>query len=386
MKKIILLLGVESYHNRTKKLIAQHHPHLTPFSCAGSFKQIIKSIPKNSKVVAAINRGEEYIETHSRLVDHYQIPGPSFSAVKHFRDKSAMHQLMVDRDLTQYRPQTKITTLQQLEADLESVQYPVVIKPFQGAKSRGIYQLHSAKDLNPQIIQQLKDHFSSEPSLKNKTQRKILIEEFVSGQQLTATAYVDQGGELHTLGFVDVLDGFDIGQNHHQLVYRTTPSHYSSQVKNKVKIILQKLVNISKLRSTFIHPDFIVDRNQIKLIELNVRLGGLRYELSKYAYEVNLDHYVLQLALDQTPTNEIKQNFSCTGSDFWSKKSGLVKELSLPQNKNLVQSKKYFKVGDKYQAPPEGNQQLIRYYVQSKNNDSLKIAKKIQQKTHIIIT
>ena len=234
-------------------------------------------------------------------------------------------------------------------------------------------------------MQQLKDHFSSEPSLKNKTQRKILIEEFVTGQQLTVTAYVDQSGELHTLGFVDVLDGFDVGQNHQQLVYRTTPSHCAPSVNNQANHILQRLVNISKLRSTFIHPDFIVNHHQIKLIELNVRLGGLRYELSKYAYGVNLDHFVLQLALNQTPANQVQQNFSCTGSDVWSKKSGLVKKLSLPPNKDLVQSKTYFKLGDKYQAPPKGNQQLIRYYVQSKDSDSLEIAKKIQQEAQVKI-
>ena len=388
--KNIILLGVDSYKQRMARNIKFYYPHLTSVdfkpSPQDTFEQTVKEI-EALKPIAILNRGEEFIVLHSQLIDHFQLPGPSFSAVKLFRDKAALHQLMVDHRLEKHRPKTNTVSLEKLENEIKSAQFPLVIKPYQGAKGRGVYILKSATEFNQQIIQELKSHFASEPSLKDKTEQKVLIEEFIEGQQLTCTSYLDHRNKLHTLGFMDVLDGYDVDQNHRQLVYRTTPSKYPQQVKQQVIEILQQLADISQLQSTFIHPDFIVTPgNQVKLIELNVRMGGLRYEIVKHASGINLNVYALQLALGKTPDDKIIKDNSCTGADIWSLESGIIRKIVLPHHSRLVNSTILFEPGDRYLAPPQGNKHLVRFFVSSENNDSLKIAQKILNETKIEIT
>ncbi|MBU2543177.1 ATP-grasp domain-containing protein [Patescibacteria group bacterium] len=387
MKKIILLLGLPGYVEQTQKYINLLYPQYQCIYLKNkvTFKQITKKY-QNNNPIAIINRGEEFIELHSQLIDYFQLPGPSFSAVRYCRDKATLHQLMIDSGLEKYRPKTKVINLEKLTEEIKIAQFPLVIKPYQGGKGRGVYILKFNADFGSHIIEELGAHFANEPSLKNKTEQKILLEEFIEGQQLTCTSYIDHKGKLHVLGFVDVLDGYDVDQNHRQLVYRTTPSKYPDQIKNQVTNILQQLIDILQLKSTFIHPDFIITPDsQIKLIELNVRMGGLRYEMVKHASGIYLNLYALQLALGKIPNDQIIKNDSCTGVDIWSPKTGIVKKIVLPHNPHLVNSEIYFNPGDKYIAPPRGNKHLARFFVSSKNIDSLKIAQKILQETEIDI-
>jgi biotin carboxylase len=386
--KTIVLIGVDSYKQRMMRSIKRHYPHFNSRSFKPSHKDTFEQTThkiKKLNPVAIINRGEEFIELHSQLIDYFKLPGPPHSAVKLFRDKVSFHKMMVENNLSHYRPQTTFATLKNIAEKLQQANFPVVIKPYQGAKSRGVSVLSSADDLTGQMIKTLQDHFDNEPSLQDKSEQKMLIEEFIVGQQVTSTSYVDHNGKVHTLGFVDVLDGRDFGATHQQLVSRTTPSYYSYDIKNQIMNLLQKLVDISGLRSTFIHPDFIVSPDEkIKLIEVNSRVGGLRYEISKYALGIDLDFLALQLGLEEIPNDKPKNHLSCTGVDIWPEQAGTVRKIKIAEDPHIVKSTTYFKNGDQYLAPPLGNKQLARLYIRS-SADSFTIAKKILRKTKVAI-
>lgn len=383
--KRILLLGEEKRLQGIQRSISKLYKEYSfKYLKQPTFKSVTQKYSP-TQVAGLINRGEEYIELHSRLVDHYQLPGPSHTAVKHFRDKALMHRLMVEHDLAKYRPQTQACALEELPEKLKNSNFPVVIKPYQGAKSRGVFVLQSLRDYTPEIKEILKNHFSHEASLKNKSAQKILIEEFIVGKQVTSTAYLDHFGKLHSIHLANVFDGRDFGANHQQLITRTTPARTSRKIKKEIEDILQKLADISGLKSTFLHPDFIVTLDKkVKLIELNVRLGGLRLELNKYAFGLDLDKISLKLALGETPNPKPLFEKSCTGVDLWSEQSGKVQKLILPQSKYIVQQSSNFQPGDQYLAPPEGNKHLARFFVQT-NKNSFSMAKKLIQRAKIEI-
>ena len=61
-----------------------------------------------------------------------------------------------------------------------------------------------------------------------------------------------------------------------------------------------------------------------------------------------------------------------------------MEKLTLPHSSRIIGSEFSLSLGDKYVAPPQGNQHLVRFYVSSKNN-SLEIAQKILGETKISI-
>ena len=338
------------------------------------------------KPVAVYNRSDTYIQLHGQLVDRFGVPGPSEKSVNFFRLKNSLHKLMIGHDMGEYRPKTEIRHFFRVgKKFLQKLSYPVVVKPMIGAKSRGVFFLQKPQDYF-QIQSLLTRHFDQENSVAlANLDDLVLFEEFISGKQVSVTAYVDAKGKLSSISSVDVVTAHDLGLAHMQLIYRTTPSKYPEYTRQKMEFVLQKLVNLTGLRSTFIHPEFIVTRKKIYLIELNCRIAGFRYEMTKYAFELDINKMAIQLVMGEEVDNQPIRVRSCTACEIWAEKSGRIEQFALSRSKYIVDSSQRLNAGDIYQTPPLGNIPLGRFFVVSDSDDSLKISKKLRRQVKVRI-
>lgn len=231
----------------------------------------------------------------------------------------------------------------------------------------------------------LKNHFESERSIRfGRVAQEVLIEQYLDGKMIVPVCYVDHEGNLVILAFNDIVRGVDVNQPHMQLLYRQIPSHFSEYYHQQVHFLLQKLITLTGLRSTFLDPELMIYKDKLYVIEINVRGGGFRYETLKHAFGVNMDVMALNLALGKRPHFEPQFVKSCTACEVWEARSGKLLDFSLPKSKNIVESEVLFEPGETYEAPPTGNTPLARYYVVSQADQSLKIAKAIRNKTTIV--
>lgn len=352
------------------------------FKPGQEFKTVLEKL-EGRKVAAVINRGDTLETLHGKLVDHYQVPGPSYSSIIAFKDKAKMHQLMLDSDLDFYRPKTIVADLTEIEKALEKVQFPVVIKPFAGAKSRGVFKLNKKSEAK-EAIKLLTKHFNKESSLvvKNSSDKKVLIEEYIDGKQLTCTCYVDDKSKLHVLTFVDVLTAKDLGKNHMQLIYRSCPSRFNEAIFNKVTFILQRLIKLTNLKSTCIHPEFFVVGKRVILIEVNVRIGGFREDLLKLSTGLELGEIGINLALGKKVSDDFEMVGSACACEVWEEKSGIIESINFPKNKYLKNQKIKVSNGEKYLEPPYGNIPIASFFVSNEDN-ALGMAKKIRKNIKI---
>src|SRR5690606_29130931 len=127
----------------------------------------------------------------------------------------------------------------------------------------------------------------------------------------------DKKGKLVKLGDCSVYSGRNLGEEHQQLVYRIMPSRQPQQTLRKIHQILQQLVTASGLRSTFLHPEFILDHDGLKLMEINVRIGGFRAEMMKYTAHIDLTELAVDLALGKKLPTSIDYHQSCTAVEIW---------------------------------------------------------------------
>lgn len=144
-------------------------------------------------------------------------------------------------------------------------------------------------------------------------------------------------------------------------------------------------MTVSDLKSTFIFPEFFITKdNRIILIELNVRLGGFRSELYKYAYGLDLRLMAIKLALGQSIDLNKSKAKSSTAVEVWSNQSGTIKKLIVPDHPQMHYKKTFFNQSDYYQAAPIGDKPLAKFYIVSQSN-SLSLAEKLKSLTKIII-
>lgn len=402
----ILILGSGKYFKQILEMLSAIYPTVTivQISYSGKRQEVLASqycpivlgseIQKvdefvktgNYRVVAIYNRSDTYIQLHGQLVDHFHVPGPSEKSVNFFRQKNKMHQLMTDNDLGEFRPRTEIRHFSRIsESFLQKLSYPVVVKPMIGAKSRGVFFLEKSDDFYA-IGDLLQRHFDQEKSVAvADTKNLLLFEEYIQGKQVSVTAYVDEKGKLHSISSVDVTTAHELGLSHMQLVYRTTPSKYPEYTRQKMEYVLQRLMTLSGLRSTFIHPEFIVAKNRLILIELNCRIAGFRYEMTKYAFNIDINKMAIQLAMGDDIDDQLVKVKSCTACEIWEEKSGQIQQFSIPKSKYIIDASQRLFPGDLYRQPPDGNVPLGRFFVVSENDDSLKLAKKLRRQVKVRI-
>jgi biotin carboxylase len=397
MQKIVLLLGkglLPKFENHILKI----NPALTPIECAfdtaipethpdnylvipqGQEFRTILEFAKDKEVVGVINRKDYYESLHGQLVDHFQVPGPSFHAVDQVSNKANLHNLMEELNLQLFRPRTITCQLSEVSTLLKSVQFPVIIKPFAGAHSRGVHKLESKSDFD-EAYSYLYEHFKKEKAVDqlDSEDKTVLIEEYLSGKMVVPICYVDKKHKVHFISLLKVVTARDIGQDHYQLIFRTTPSNSPEPVQQKMKFILQKIARATQLKETFLDPEFFVHKGHVYLIEVNVRMGGFRQELAKPAFDIDLEKMITQLALKQEVDDQFNAIGSATACEIWEPESGIIKKLTLPKSKHITYSKLNFVPGEYYEAPPAGNKPLGSFYITS-SEKSLSIAKKIRNK------
>lgn len=338
----------------------------------------IKAIAAGKNILGVINRFDTSIPLHGKIVDAFGLPGPSLGSISYFRDKSKLHQLMIDSGLSKFRPRTNLYHIDDFLSLANKQSYPFAVKPIAGAKSRGVFIIREQKQI-VSAHHYLKAYFSSQNYSYSGLGRFVLVEDYVDGRQLTPTAYVDESGQIKITNFVDVYSGKDLNQKHQQLVYRTVPARVQPSVFSQIKNLLQQLVDLTGLRSTFIHPEFLVTADQeIILLEINVRLGGFRQELTKYSTGIDLNRQIVQLSLGERIESLPSQSKSVTAVEVWETKSGKLKQLLPPTHPSIRQMQLKFQPGDIYTAPPKAQRPLAQFYVVD-DHDSLSLAGKLRE-------
>lgn len=335
---------------------------------------ILNYVKKNNyKVIAVLNRVDQFEEIHGALCDELDLPGPSRKAVNLISNKDALHESMIKNGLGFYRPRTIKTSIVDLSKHFENVQFPVVIKPADGAKSRGVVKIESKDDIES-AISIIENYIDNDET--------ILIENYIEGSQVAPVCFVDMHGKVQSLNFVDITSGEDIGHSHMQLIYRTIPSKLTKSIKSILISVIQKVCDYSELKSVCLHPEFIISRNDVYLIEVNVRIAGYRDELMQYACGISMSEVSLMLALGREVLVSQTKTISATACEIWDERSGVIDEVNLPDNRYVVSKKIHFKQGDIFTAPPNDNKQLATFFVVHPE-DSLSVAREVRKAAEI---
>ena len=146
---------------------------------------------------------------------------------------------------------------------LKNKEKPIIIKPTNLAGSRGVYLLRKLCE-----IRALKKKIEK---IINK--KKFLVEEFLEGPQISTETLV-YNMRAFTLGYAD-RNYKDTKKFLPQIIENggSVPSKYINYIK-KINTIIQTLAKKIKFSNGVIKGDFVINNNEIKIIEFAGRLSG----------------------------------------------------------------------------------------------------------------
>lgn len=196
--------------------------------------------------------------------------------------------------------------------------FPCVFKPIDNCASRGLTITREQSEvLN-----------AYQNALDNSIDKRVLIEEFIEGKEYSVDTIVYKG-KVYPAGISDRF--FYTKENYAIQDGSLTPSLLPSEIQQKIYWIMQDCADAIGLKWGAFKGDFIIDKNNIKVIEVTARLsGGFDSQFRKpYSFGVNLIKATIDLAcgkpLDFRDIIPKWFKYSATFTVF--PKPGIIKEI-----------------------------------------------------------
>ena len=234
-------------------------------------------------VTACLDTG---VEAVGYTCDSLGLPGVSYETARRSNDKLLMKQVLVEAGVPT-APYRLIRTADELNGAINEMTFPLVLKAVDLQGSRGIYICRSKQEVllhYDEVMQQTEKEY-------------CLLEEFISGTEFGAEAFVQDGKVLFVL---------PNGKNNYLAATGVPVGHFAPLDRDeafiaKAKDIVCRAIHAMKMDNCAVNVDLIERDGNIYVIELTCRVGAnCLPELVSLYYGINYYEMIIACALGQS--------------------------------------------------------------------------------------
>ena len=175
-------------------------------------------------------------------------------------NKGYMKKIMVKEGI----PTTKYVYLEQNQ-NIENLElrYPVIVKPADACAASGVKKANDIKELSVYFEE-----------AKNVSRTKsVIVEEFFTGIEVSAYCFVENGNAR----VVMISQRMSVIEGEKKVLkcYATvTPPNISKKAYEKIEVVADKIAKAFGLDNTALHVQFLINGDDIDVIEFAPRVGG----------------------------------------------------------------------------------------------------------------
>lgn len=270
------------------------------------------------EIEAIITLSEIHSNVVAHLAKHFEVAGLSPEAADLARNKYLTRETLSEFNIPS--PQYKyVETLEEALDSVNSIGYPVIMKPINGTGSLFVRVNHSEKDVKAYFEESENIKYFGRSVPKNKG---FLMEEFIGGE-LISVETVSFKGSHQIIGITRrQLEGYPY--------FIEVESIFPAQIAQEKEInkLTVDILNSLGINFGFCHLEFILSSNGPIFIEINPRLaGGVIPKLMELSRGINISKNLINLYLYEE-INLNGKSINVTGSyHFTSKKEGILNEI-----------------------------------------------------------
>jgi len=226
------------------------------------------------------------------VAERLGLPGIGVDVARAMTDKSTMRARLERAGVPQPH-HALVDTDTDLDAIIEQLPLPAVLKPADSGGQRGLFMVEDADDARAHLAEALAFSRSSH----------AMLEEFIDGSELNGM-FVVRDGEPRMITLSDRLRpkglGFGVGWMH------SYPSSVSPRGLERAEEVCIAAVRALGLRDGIAFPQLIVRGDDVRLIEIAARIGaGQMADLVRYATGVELFDVAILQALGEPVPDEL---------------------------------------------------------------------------------
>ena len=181
-----------------------------------------------------------------------------YDTARNVTNKAYMKQVFADKNI----PSAKFIISENLEKiNYSGLKYPLIVKPVDCNSSKGVRRVDNDNDLK----------IAFEKAVSLSRTKTAIIEEFISGKELSVDVYVERGKaivlEVTTSEKLKVKDRFVIFRTWH-------PADVSATVVEKIQLIAQQIADAFGITDAPMLIQMLSNDEKVFVIEFSARTGG----------------------------------------------------------------------------------------------------------------
>ena len=281
--------------------------------------------------------------TAAYVAEKLGLPGNPYNSVKLCTEKDLFRKFLIEHGFNS--PKAKgYTEYNEAYADIDSYNFPVMVKPVDSSGSKGVVKIYDKNELKAAV----------DEALYYSRGKRFIIEEFIEkkGYQVSGDGFSYNGKLVFTSYGNELYSGVG-GTREYVALGEFWPSLLSDSLKKKIDGELQRLITELGMKTCAYNIEVILDKDDnVYVLELGPRNGGSYIpQLIKYATGVDLVKYTILGAvgedcgdLKMAPTNGCYSNYM-----IMSHRAGRFKRICFDknfENNNLLDVYCTYKKGD----------------------------------------
>ena len=311
----------------------------------------IKQLVEQENISNAFSIGSDVaLRTLCKLAAHFSWDNhPKSEDFEFLHNKERIRERLVDQGISKIHCKCAKEYSEDLFDFDESEKW--VIKPVDGYGSKGIHYLEHYHDKEKYF----------KIALMHSLERRVIVEPFIEGKQLTIEFFVDDKGRVTLIMTVEK----EINEAFVPYLYLVTDN---ANYKKKVIRISEAL----DLKTGFYNIDIIDSKNGTELMDIAPRLGGNHLALlHKHTFEKNSVTDYIRFVLESSTIAPVSSEKNTGLYIVHHEKGGKITSINREPDFITVLTKDYScAVGDEIAPLTQGNQQqgYIVFELKDKNN------------------
>jgi len=149
-----------------------------------------------------------------------------------------------------------------IDEELESIKFPVVIKPVDAQGQRGVYKLNSIAEIREKI----------EDTLSYSSEDKALVEEYFLNDEITVNGWVEDGKTT----ILSVVDRVTFEKNKHIgiCLCHNFPSVHLTAHRIEIEEMTERIVEAFDIKNGPIYFQYLIGKKRMIVNEIAMRIGG----------------------------------------------------------------------------------------------------------------
>lgn len=307
-------------HNIAHKYADEYHN--ISITNKNAVLELAKDLKINGIMSFAVDPG---VLTAAYVCDKLGLPGNPYTSVQILQNKDLFRNFLKKNGFNTPKS-CGYDSVEEALSDIESFQWPIIVKPVDSAGSKGVSRIDRIADLEKAIIRALKNSFS----------HRFIIEEFIEQQGHSSDSDAFSiNGELKFISFSDQYFDNKATNPYTPSAY-SWPSSMTDRNQESLSSEIQRLLQLLHMNTSIYNIETRVGTDgKAYIMEVSPRGGGNRLsEILRYATGTDLIKNAVRAAVGET----IPAIAPCVYNGYWSEiilhadKTGIFKDIQIKQN------------------------------------------------------